>query len=140
MENPLSREGDTAGSWVIRISAVTAVIGLEVATRMLSTTWTRLKEGVSAVRGGPDGLVANPDFLVGLGLTALATTMLVISVWRSWVRSGLAVASTECPECGEQTKRIRRKISHKLMSPFLGDDITRRACSSCGWVGLSKDL
>lgn len=136
----LSRSNDAGGWWTTRLSLVIAVIGLEISTRMVSTTWARTREGIEALAGTSEGLVSNSRFLLGLGLTALSVAVLIVASWRTSVRSRLAYASPGCPECGEATKRIRRKASHKLLSALLGDDITRRACSSCGWVGLSKDL
>lgn len=136
----VSRSRDPGGWWTTRVAGLLVLVGLEISAGLISTTWVRLREGVGALRGGPEASVPTEQFLIGLGLTLLAGAVLILTVWRSGVRSQLAIAAPGCPDCGQETKRIRRKASHRLLSSLLGDDITRRACAQCGWVGLSKDL
>ena len=136
----VSRSTDVGGWWTVRVAGLLVLVGLEISTRSISTTWVRVRDGLAALRGGVETGVPKEQFLIGMGLTVLAGGVLALAAWRTGVRSQLAIAAPGCPECGQETKRIRRKASQKLLSSLLGDDITRRACTRCGWVGLSKDL
>jgi len=45
-----------------------------------------------------------------------------------------------CPNCGNVTRRVKRREWQRLLSALLGERLMRRRCETCGWVGLSREL
>ena len=111
--------------------------GLELSTEAVSLVFARLRAGTIALLAGVEFQVGGTRFVVGVlflvaGLLLAALTLWSAKVWKGVVRVGRA-----CPQCGDRTRRVKRRGWHRLLSILMGEDLSRRSCEHCGWSGLS---
>ena len=135
----LDRRRKSVGDYVFPISVGLILLGFELATRSITVGLVRLREGARDLLASEPVLhVPDVQFALGLALLAGGALFGVIGGWR--LVAFRSIAGISCPECSQQTKRIRRKAHHRLAGLFLGSNISRRRCAQCGWVGLAKDI
>jgi len=111
--------------------------GLELSAQGISLVLARLRTGVGAVIAGTEFHVSGPRFVVGMVALILAVVIWGLLVWSSSQLGGVATVGPICPQCGNRTRRVRRKEWQRLLSFVLGERLTRRRCETCGWTGLS---
>jgi ribosomal protein S27AE len=113
------------------------LLGLEVATGVVSLAAARLGTGMRAVLEGDEFLVPAPRYLAGLAL-ALAGVALHGGVhWADVIKRRVAVGGEACPQCGATTRRVRRHSWHRVLAKVFDVRVTRRHCERCGWSGLA---
>jgi hypothetical protein len=111
--------------------------GLELSAQGISLVLARLRTGVGALFAGTEFHVSGPRFAVGMVALILAVVIWGLLVWSSSQLGGVATVGPICPQCGNRTRRVRRKEWQRLLSFVLGERLTRRRCETCGWTGLS---
>lgn len=111
--------------------------GLELATEAITLVLTRLRTGMSALLTGAEFHVSGLRFTVGVIGIALGLAIWVLLMWSARRRHDVAVSGSACPQCGNRTRRVKRKEWQRVLSLVLGERLTRRRCETCGWTGLS---
>lgn len=113
------------------------LFGVEIATGTLSLAAERLWLGLDAAVFGKEFIVpvgrvlgGTAALLAGLGLAALV-------LYAEAERDRILLDGAVCPKCGTHTKRVKRRIRHRILSKILEMDVTRRRCERCGWRGLA---
>ncbi|MFQ5536988.1 MAG: hypothetical protein ACE5GJ_06005 [Gemmatimonadota bacterium] len=119
------------------LSLLLILIGLELSTEAVSLVVSRVEAGVTALRSGVGFQVGAPRFLIGLGMVTVGFGIWMLFIWSARVRRAVTAAGRLCPQCGGETRRVKRRKWHRLLAVLLGHRITRRKCEVCGWVGLS---
>lgn len=114
-----------------------ALAGLELSTRAVSLAVARLGAGAQAVLAGVPFQVGAGRFLLGVVLLLGGLVLGALTLWSSQVWRGVTGVGRRCPECGERTRRLRRRRLHRVVSALIGERLTRRSCERCGWSGLS---
>jgi hypothetical protein len=114
------------------------LLGIEVATGVVSLGVVRLGTGARAVLSGDEFLVSAPRYVAGLILTLAGTALFVGLGWAERIRRGVVAAGEQCPTCGAGTRRVRRYAWHRLMARIFDLEVTRRRCERCGWSGLAN--
>ena len=117
------------------IAAITFVLGLELSTGFLEYIVSQYRDGIETFLN-PN---IQPDYL---GM--IAGTLLILSgaagmgLWL-WTMVMLqdVTNSDLCPECGSETRRVRRTPSQRLLSMIARIRVSRRSCSRCSWNGLT---
>ena len=115
-------------------ASITFVLGLELSTGFMEYALRQYSNGIETFLNPnlqPDyvGMVGGTVFMVvgAFGLVTWAWTTLAID----------DVGHTKlCPNCGSDTRRIRRGLAHRVLSAVTGRPVDRRACSRCTWKGL----
>jgi len=110
------------------------VLGLELSTSVFSYVYWRYREGIETFLN--PNLV--PDYVGMVGGTLfmlVGGTGLVISTWAVLAIEDVGPGGL-CPRCGASTGRIRRRLSHRVLSFLTGRVVSRRSCTRCSWKGL----
>jgi len=117
-----------------------ALAGLELLTGAGALGLRRLTGNTRALVTGMPGTYPAARLQVGLGLLSLGL-LLAATLW------GIGLASRRirghgkvCPDCGALTKRLRRTRVQRFLGSMLHQEIARRRCEFCGWIGLSVRL
>lgn len=119
------------------LSVFLMVTGLEMSTEGISLVLARLRWGVSALLTGSAFHLSGTRFAVGVAAMAAGVVLLALLVWSGvWSRE-VETVGTACPQCGNPTRRVKRREWQRLLSALLGEHLTRRHCDTCGWSGLS---
>jgi len=114
---------------------ITFVLGLELSTGFVEYVVAQYRAGIEGFLNPnllPDyvGMVGGTVLMVAAGLALLV-----------WIWTELAIRDVGhtglCPNCGAETRRIRRHWSHRVLSLLTGRPVSRRACSRCSWKGLT---
>lgn len=122
----------------LAVAAIALMLfGVEIATGTLSLAAERLWLGLNAAFFGEQFVVpvsrvlaGTAALLVGLGLAALV-------LYAEAKGDRILLDGAICPKCGTQTKRVKRRVRHRILSKILEMDVTRRRCERCGWRGLA---
>ncbi len=122
-------------SRLLLFSTVVLLAGLELATGFAEYIVRQFRDGVETFLN-PN---LQPDYLGVVGGSVLILVGLTgIGVW-TWARlmtRGMSFTDL-CPDCGSETRRVRRQWSHRVASMVSGHRLNRRACKRCSWKGLS---
>ncbi len=119
------------------LSIGSVVLGLELSTRAVSLTVMRLSSGFQAILGGVELFVSPVRFLIGVGVLVVGLALALLVGWVGIVGGRVQAVGEACPECHEDTERLKRRATQRLLSTFIGQQLTRRRCAACGWRGLS---
>jgi len=111
--------------------------GLELSTEGISLVLARLRTGMGAVVAGTEFHVSGFRFSVGVVALALGLTIWILLIWSARHRHDAAAVGSVCPQCGNHTRRVKRKGWQRLLSLVLGERLVRRRCEHCGWSGLA---
>lgn len=122
---------------MIVAALVLVIAGLELSTEGVSLVLARLVAGVQAIRSGVEFHVSPARYGVGVLALGFGVALSILMVWAGQVRSAVGMVGGVCPDCGNRTRRVKRKGWHKLLSIMLGQRLARRTCEVCGWNGLS---
>jgi ribosomal protein L37E len=113
------------------------VVGLELSTEGISLAVARLRTGLGSLLTGTEFHVSALRFGVGLAALILGLSIWMLLIWSAHRRQEVATVGTSCPQCGNPTRRVKRREWQRLLSALLGEHLTRRRCETCGWSGLS---
>lgn len=119
------------------VALVLVLLGLEMSTEALTLVVQRLSSGFASLAAGVEFQVGAFRFLAGVVALLLGLTVWVLMLWSARKRGAVASIGGTCPQCGEETRRVKRAGWQRLLSALLGERLTRRKCDTCGWVGLS---
>lgn len=122
---------------VTGIALLLIFLGLELSTEALTLVVERLGTGFRAVLEGAEFEVSAPRFLIGVAGLVLGAVLLALSAWAGRKRQEVESVGAACPQCGNETRRVKRREWQRLLSALLGERLTQRKCDTCGWVGLS---
>lgn len=111
--------------------------GLELSTQAVSLVASRIGAGVEAILAGVPFHVGATRFVLGVVLLAGGVVLGGLAVWSAQLWRGVATVGRRCPQCGERTRRTKRRRWQRAVSRLTGAPITRRSCARCGWQGLS---
>lgn len=114
-----------------------AVVGLELATEGVTLILARLQTGFNALLAGVEFHVGAGRFAVGLVFLLVGLGLSILLAWSARAQAKVAVVGSTCPQCGNETRRVKRKEWQRLLSAVLGERLTRRRCETCHWTGLS---
>jgi ribosomal protein S27AE len=113
------------------------LLGLEVATGVVSVAAARLGVGMRAVLNGEEFLVPASRYLTGLALMLAGAALYGGVYWSDLIERQVAVGGDACPKCGTTTRRVRRHSWHRVLARVFDVQVTRRHCERCGWNGLA---
>jgi len=122
------------------VSAALVVMGLELSTGAVTVVARRLGLGVAALLGGNEFHVAGFRFVAGVVALLLGLALWLLLAWSARKRAVVGAVGDGCPNCGNVTRRVKRREWQRLLSALLGERLMRRRCETCGWVGLSREL
>jgi hypothetical protein len=97
----------------------------------------RLSSGFQAILGGVELFVSPVRFLIGVGVLVVGLALALLVGWVGIAAGRVPAVGEVCPECHEDTERLKRRAAQRLLSTFTGQQLTRRYCAACGWRGLS---
>lgn len=113
------------------------LVGLELVTAAGTTTLKHLQTAFDALVTEEPYVYSHHRLQVGFALLFIGVfavgVLLTLGMARARVHSG----DRTCPECGARTKRVHRKWRHRALAAILREDLSRRRCEFCGWIGLS---
>jgi hypothetical protein len=119
------------------LSVLVALAGLEMVTGVGTTALRRLQTHFMAAFAGVPTSISLLRIRLGFVILAVGT-LGALALWLLGIAARRVQSSGKvCPECGALTKRIRRRPTHRLLAVLLTQQIVRRRCDFCGWVGLS---
>jgi len=110
--------------------------GLELAAGTLSHTAGRFEETLRLVLASDSPSALAVEFAVGSVLVVFSVVIGALTLWAGAQVRGVHT-SDDCPRCGGETERVKRKRRHRLLAAIVGQRVTRRRCSECPWRGLS---
>ena len=113
------------------------LVGVELCTEGVSLVLARLRTGMGALLAGNEFHVSGLRFTAGMIAMAVGVAIWVLLIWSARHRHDVTSVGATCPQCGNQTRRVKRKEWQRLLSLALGQRLTRRSCEHCGWSGLS---
>lgn len=122
---------------LVFLSVFLVVTGLEMATEAVSLVLGRLRLGLSALATGSEFHISSLRFSVGFASVVVGLVLVVLLAWSELRRREVATVGSNCPRCGNPTRRVKRREWQRLLSALLGERLTRRRCETCGWSGLS---
>lgn len=118
-------------------SAFLLLAGVELSTEGVSLVLARLRTGMGALLAGTDFHVSGLRFTVGVVALTLGLAIGILISWSDRHRHDAAIVGSACPQCGNHTRRVKRKGWQRLLSVVLGERLVRRHCEHCGWQGLA---
>jgi len=118
-------------------SLLLLLAGLEMSTEALSLVLDRLGAGFSSLLAGTEFHVTGLRFGLGVFFLLVGLAIWVLLIWSAGQRHDVASVGTTCPQCGNRTRRVKRREWQRLLSAVLGERLSRRKCETCGWTGLS---
>jgi len=113
------------------------LVGLELATEVVSLTFDRLRAGAGAVLAGAEFQISAFRFEAGIVALVVGAALGVALVWSARASVDVRAVGPMCPNCGSHTRRVKRRKRHRLLAALMGESIARRECEACGWTGLS---
>ena len=119
------------------LSVVALLLGLELSTEAVSLSYARFQAGFQALIAGVDFHVTPMRFGGGILAVAVGLSMGGLVIWSAGVRRKVDSVGSLCPDCGNETKRVKRTNRQSLLSYLVDKGLTRRKCEICGWQGLS---
>jgi len=115
------------------------LVGVEMSTEGLSLIVSRLRSGVIALMSEAPLHVSEARFAMGVSFILLAVGLWLLLVWSAGRHGDVATVGGTCPQCGNRTRRVKRRGWQRLLSLVTGEHLTRRHCDTCGWSGLSSN-
>jgi hypothetical protein len=119
------------------VSLLLVLMGLELSTEAISLVVERIAGGLSALVGGTEPRLPGFRFVAGLGALVVGLGLWILLIWSGRKGHGVDTSGDACPQCGADTRRVRRRGWQRLLAVLVGERMTRRKCETCGWVGLS---
>jgi hypothetical protein len=122
---------------LVLVSLLLVLLGLELSTEAVTLVAERFVEGISALLGRTESGLPGFRFVGGLVALASGMGLWILLGWSARRRGAVGAEGDACPQCGGETRRVRRRGWQRLLGALLGERTTRRKCGTCGWVGLS---
>jgi ribosomal protein S27AE len=122
---------------LVYVALALMLLGIEVATGTVSLAAARMGAGLSAVLSGDEYVISAARYLSGVAILFASGGMLAAIGWAEIRRRGILPEGAVCPRCGTATKRVRRRMRHRILSWILETNVTRWHCERCGWNGLA---
>jgi len=119
------------------VSLLLVLLGLELSAEAITLVVDRVAGGLSALLGGTEAGPSAFRFVAGLVSLTVGLVLWMLLIWSGRRGRTLAFEGDECPQCGGETRRVRRRGWQRLLETLVGEHMTRRKCETCGWVGLS---
>lgn len=119
------------------LSIFLVLAGLELSTQGISLILSRFRVGFASVLGGAEFHVPGVRFSIGILALVFGAALWLLLAWSDYEAKEVAVVGATCPQCGNRTRRVKRREWQRLLSAILGERLTRRRCETCGWTGLS---
>ena len=119
------------------MALATILLGVEVATGVVSLGAVRLWTGLEAHLAGDEYLISRSRYSSGVWLMLVGAGLLAVVVYAELARGRIEPGGAVCPQCGTETQRVRRRHRHRVLSMILEGSVTRRYCHKCGWRGLT---
>jgi len=116
------------------------LVGLETSTEGLSLILARLRAGIESILSDAPLHVSRFRFVLGAAFVLLGLLLWVLLIWSAGHRRDVATVGSTCPQCGNHTRRVKRRGWQRLLSVIMGQHLTRRHCDACGWSGLSSKI
>ena len=113
------------------------LMGLELSTQAVTLVAQRMGAGFAALAAGTEFQVPAVRFVIGAVAVLLGLVIWALLLWSDRKRSAVASVGSTCPQCGNETRRVKRREWQRILSALLGERLTRRKCETCGWMGLS---
>ena len=122
----------------LTVAAITLIMfGIEVATGAFSVAVARLWAGLIASLTGTEFVISGPRYLTGVLVALVGGVLFGVMLWAGHAQGKIRTQGSACPNCGTETKRVRRRKRHRILARILETGVTRRSCERCGWNGLS---
>ena len=102
------------------------VLGLELSARAVSLTFMRLSSGFQAILGGVELFVSPVRFLIGVGVLLVGLALALLLGWVRIAEGRVQAVGGVCPECREDTERLKRRAVQRLLTTFTRQQLTRR--------------
>jgi hypothetical protein len=118
------------------IAILLLVVGIELATGAVSYGLNQVLKVYFQLVAGTEPDVSLTRFFVGGGMVILGSGFLVLDLWAR-AYSGFLGRGKECPHCGVNAERVKRRLRHKILGWVLNERFTHRKCKRCGWRGLT---
>jgi predicted RNA-binding Zn-ribbon protein involved in translation (DUF1610 family) len=119
------------------ISLALILVGLELATQVVSLIFDRFRAGVGAILAGAEFQISALRFESGVLILVVGLVLGLVLLWSARARGDVRAVGHLCPNCGSHTRRVKRRKRHRLLGVLMGESLARRECDTCGWVGLS---
>ena len=119
------------------LSVALLLVGIELSTEAVSLALARLRSGLLAVMSGVEFYLPKMRFGAGLMALFLGAVLWGLLAWSGRTRRVLSSQGRQCPECGGDTRRVKRTELQRLLGVLMGEQVTRQRCDGCGWAGLS---
>ena len=123
---------------MVFFAVVTLLAGLELSTELVTLFTARLGAGTRAIFSGVEFHVAPVRFVVGLISLVVGVVTWGALAWSGRMAAKVNSVGSICPDCGNKTRRVKRKEWHRFLAMLIGRELTRRRCEICGWHGLSQ--
>ena len=114
------------------------VVGFEMSTEGLSLVLSRLRSGIIALTSEAPLHVSEARFAMGLAFLLMGVATCLLLIWSAGHRKDVATVGGTCPQCGNRTRRVKRREWQRVLGLVMGEHLTRRHCDTCGWSGLSS--
>lgn len=118
------------------LSVALVLAGFELAAGTLSTTLDRFTQTLSSTVAADVPSLPPLRFVGGVGLVLFGIGGWGFALWARYASTRLSRGRL-CSRCGGQTRRVMRKIRHRVLGSMLGVELARRRCVECGWRGLA---
>jgi len=122
---------------VVAVAVALILFGTEVATGAVSVAAVRMWAGFVASLTGTEFVISGPRYVTGALFTLAGGVLFGVMLWAERAQGEIRTEGSVCPNCGTQTKRVRRRKRHRILSRILETGVTRRSCERCGWSGLA---
>ena len=119
------------------VAVALILFGTEVATGAVSVAAVRMWAGFVASLTGTEFVISGPRYVTGALFTLAGGVLFGVMLWAERAQGEIRTEGSVCPNCGTQTKRVRRRKRHRILSRILETGVTRRSCERCGWSGLA---
>ena len=122
------------------VSLTLVFLGIELATEAVTLMVARLSGGFRSLAAGEEAAISPVRFGSGVLVLGGGLALWLLLVWSGRLSAAVGSVGVGCPDCGNHTRRVKRKGWHRLLSFLLGMRLTKRQCDRCGWNGLSERL
>jgi hypothetical protein len=119
------------------VSLALILLGLEMATKIVSLSFGRIMSGFSAIANGLDFHVSRLRFASGIAFFTVGVVIWMVGSFITRAERRMEAAGDRCPQCRAETHRAKRRMIHKIVSGLMGQELSRRQCKECSWSGLA---